>query len=194
MKSLFTSLISTEVLIEERQELLILTEVRIRNRFALVTMVTRLVLGYRRRLVRRCSAIAPVVVCARHRFIPHTSYPSRRPDASCRGAPRRQEGRYPSLEPHYGAEDELLAQGPGAPLAVVNAKLSARMAYRLGRWCPVGVEKGLILIAGGCCRRWWSGPAGGWRDSDRFLGWSTPVPAPTHLVGSARRARPGGRG
>src|SRR4051794_10105045 len=32
-------------------------------------MVTRLVLGYRRRLVRRCAAIAPVVVCARHRFI-----------------------------------------------------------------------------------------------------------------------------
>ena len=54
-------------------------------------MVTRLVLGYRRRLVRRCAAIAPVVVCARHRFIPHTSYPSRRPDARCRGAPRRQE-------------------------------------------------------------------------------------------------------
>ena len=67
--------------------------------YALVTMVTRLVLGYRRCLVRRCAAIAPAVVCARRldgpsstgRSIPHTSYPSRRPDASCRGAPRRQE-------------------------------------------------------------------------------------------------------
>ena len=37
-------------------------------------------------------------------------------------------------------------------------------------------------------------PAGGRRDPDRFPVWSTPVPAPTHLVGSARRARPGGRG
>ena len=36
--------------------------------YALVTMVTRLVLGYRRCLVRRCAAIAPAVVCARRRM------------------------------------------------------------------------------------------------------------------------------
>ena len=51
-----------------------------------------------------------------------TKQPSGRPLRLADGAPRRQEGRYPSLVPLSGAEDELLAQGPGAPLAVVNAE------------------------------------------------------------------------
>jgi hypothetical protein len=64
----------------------------------------------------------------------------------------------------------------------------------LGRWCPMGVEKGLILIAGGCCRRWWSGPAGGRRDPGSvpglvYAGASAHPPGWECTPSTARRAR-----